>query len=123
MNAFLLSERMVRCGRHAVQLASGPESGPPLLLLHGVTRGWRDFAPLLPALSWRWHIFALDLRGHGRSDRCPGSYLVLDYLADVGQLLSHYLPAGAVLYGHSLGGLVALAAAALVPQQVRAVIL
>jgi pimeloyl-ACP methyl ester carboxylesterase len=123
MTGLPLTEHNVPCGRHAVHLASGPQSGPPLLLLHGVTRNWNDFVPLLPALSCRWQVFALDLRGHGRSDRCPGRYLVLDYLADVGHLLSHYLPADTVIYGHSLGALVALAAAALMPRQVRALVL
>jgi pimeloyl-ACP methyl ester carboxylesterase len=114
---------MVACGRHSLRVAGGPESGPPLLLLHGVTRCWQDFAPLLPALACRWQLFAVDLRGHGRSHRCPGRYVVLDYFADVAFLLQHYLPAGAVIYGHSLGALVALAAAALVPGQVQGLVL
>jgi pimeloyl-ACP methyl ester carboxylesterase len=123
MNPFLFTERMVPCGRHSLRVVSGPQSGPPLLLLHGVSRCWQDFAPLLPALACRWHLFAVDFRGHGRSHRCPGRYVVLDYFADVAALLQHYLPAPAVIYGHSLGALVALAAAALVPTQVQALIL
>jgi pimeloyl-ACP methyl ester carboxylesterase len=115
----MFTERSVR----GLNLASGPAAGPPLLLLHGVTRRWQDFDPLLPALCCRRQVFGLDFRGHGRSDRRPGAYRVVDYLEDVTALLHAELPGPAVLYGHSLGALVALATAAASPERVRGVVL
>lgn len=41
--------------------------GPPLLLLHGVTRRGADWDPLVPVLSSRWRVIAPDQRGHGDS--------------------------------------------------------
>lgn len=107
----------------SLQAAISPGPGPPLVLLHGVLRSWRDFASLWPALLPRWQVFALDHRGHGGSDRCPGRYHVVDYAADVIQLLRTHLPEGVVLFGHSLGALVAAAAATACPERVRAVLL
>jgi pimeloyl-ACP methyl ester carboxylesterase len=117
---FTLSFRDV--GSIMLNVATGPANGPPLVLLHGVLRGWRDFAPLWQVLLPRWELRAVDLRGHGQSGRSSGGYLVKDYSADVIALVQQ-LPAGAVLFGHSLGAHVAAAVAAALPDRVRAIIL
>ena len=96
---------------------------PPLVLLHGVTGRWQRFLPILPALALRWQVHALDLRGHGRSDRAGGRYLVADYVPDVIDFLRGQFSGPAVVFGHSLGSLVAAAAAAEAPDAVRAVVL
>ncbi len=106
----------------ALGFAEGPATGPPLLLLHGVTRGWRDWEPILPELTRHWRVLALDLRGHGGSGRAE-RYLVTDYAADVVRFVREEVGAGAVLYGHSLGAMVAAAVAAELPQLVRGVVL
>jgi pimeloyl-ACP methyl ester carboxylesterase len=103
--------------------ASGHAAGPPLLFLHGVTRRWQDFLTLLPALAGRWHIHALDFRGHGSSARAANRYRVVDYVADAVSLLHNRITEPAVIYGHSLGALVAAAVAAEQPERVRAVVL
>ena len=44
----------------------GPDNGkPPLLLIHGQGMTWEDYAKSLPALSERYHVFAVDCHGHG----------------------------------------------------------
>lgn len=106
-----------------LNIASGPANGPPLLLLHGVVRRWTDFVPLLPALVPRWHVQAIDARGHGLSGRVPGRYAVSDYVRDVAALLRDEVAEPAVIYGHSLGAMVALGAAAEVPHRVLGVVL
>jgi hypothetical protein len=35
--------------------AEGPNSGPPLVLIHGITSNWTQFIPLMATLSQRWH--------------------------------------------------------------------
>lgn len=119
----MLLERVVSLDEMALNGASSPAAGPPLLLLHGVGRRWQDFAPILPALTQRWQTHALDFRGHGGSGRCPGRYRVCDYAADVVRMVRTQWTGPAVLYGHSLGALVAAWVAAEVPRGVRAVIL
>jgi len=101
----------------------GPPAGGPLILLHGVSRSSRDFAPLFPALAARWQVLALDQRGHGESSRGK-SYHVRDYAGDLVELLeTHAKFRPAVIYGHSLGALVATTVAARFPEAVRAIIL
>jgi len=103
--------------------AVGPGSGPPLFLLHGVTRRWQDFLTFLPALTLRWQVFALDFCGHGGSNRRPGNYRVIDYARDFMTFLGPQDSKPVVIYGHSLGALVAAAVAAQLPGSVRALIL
>jgi pimeloyl-ACP methyl ester carboxylesterase len=106
-----------------LHVAAGPLAGDPVILLHGVSRSSRDFAPLFPALATRWQVYAVDQRGHGQSDRAK-RYFVRDYAADIAELLAAkpaFRPA--VIYGHSLGALVALRVASCSPESVRAIIL
>ena len=106
-----LDESSIDVNGSSVNVAEGPADGPPLLFLHGVLRRWQDFLPLLPALSVHRQPVALDFRGHGRSGPRPNRYRVFDYVEDVLALLPHARQPW-VIYGHSLGAMVALAAAA-----------
>ncbi len=106
-----------------LQLVSGPSSGPPLLLLHGVSRSGRTFTPLLPALWPFWTVTLLDQRGHGGSrPAADGRYFVTDYVSDAIAVLRD-LHEPVVLYGHSLGAMVAAGVAAELPNRVRALVL
>jgi pimeloyl-ACP methyl ester carboxylesterase len=107
----------------SLNVATSPGLGTPIVLLHGVTRCWKDFAPVLPALVHRWRAHALDFRGHGRSGRVAGQYRVVDYVRDVVAFLRQGLVEPAIIYGHSLGGMVAMACAAEAPERVRALVL
>lgn len=118
----MFNERKVSVHDQKLNLAVGPANGPPLLLLHGVTRRWQDFAPLVPSLTAMWKVFALDHRGHGRSSWTE-SYLVTDYSRDAVDLILSEFEEPVVLFGHSLGAMAACAAAAELPEQVRAIIL
>ncbi len=53
--------------------AIGAANGPPLVFLHGVLRGWHDFAPLFAAVQPRWQPVAVDFRGHGRMPGPPAN--------------------------------------------------
>src|SRR5207302_6991572 len=107
----MLTEHTLAVGDDSLHYARGPSSGPPMLFLHGVLRCWQDFLPLIAPLTTRWHVHALDFRGHGRSSPRPGRYRVVDYVEDAAAFLRHGCDEPAVVYGHSLGAMVALAVA------------
>ncbi|MFM8252961.1 MAG: alpha/beta fold hydrolase [Planctomycetota bacterium] len=100
-----------------------PGNGPPLVLLHGVLRRGSDFVPLFPHLLTRWQVLALDQRGHGNSARVSGRYLVTDYVSDVVEWIRGTFREPVAIYGHSLGAMVALGAAAELGTDCRAVLL
>ncbi len=118
----MLTDTRCDAGGLALNLAVGPVTGPPLLLMHGITRRWQDYAALVPGLAQRWHVLGLDFRGHGLSARAP-SYLVVDYVRDVVAVIRQQTRERVVLFGHSLGALVAAGVAAELPDQVRAIVL
>jgi len=118
-----LVERTFDAGEVQLTYAEGPPHGPPLVLLHGLGRRWQVFLPLIPALSLRWHIFAPDLRGHGKSSRVARGYHGPQYSEDIASLLRERVRAPAVLFGHSLGGMLSMQVASQHPELVRALIL
>ena len=119
----MLREQTVEAGAVTINFAEGPPSGPPLVLLHGGGDRWQYLLPIIPCLALRWHLFALDLRGHGKSDRVPGEYRPEHYVADVVAWMEQHLTEPAILFGHSLGGWVALMVTAQQTEKVRALIL
>ena len=118
----MIQERQFHTGVVALNDAEVPGSGPPLVLLHGGSASWRSLELLLPDLAVHWHVYALDLRGHGTSGRVPGHYRLSDYADDVSAFLARTVGGPATIYGHSLGGIVALLVAAHAPALVRAVV-
>jgi pimeloyl-ACP methyl ester carboxylesterase len=118
-----LVEHSFDAGEVRLNYAEGPAHGPPLVLLHGLGRRWQVFLPVIPALSLRWHIFAPDLRGHGKSSRVAGGYRGPQYADDIARLLRERVSAPAVLFGHSLGGMLGMWVAAHHTELVRALIL
>lgn len=91
--------------------AEGPQNGPPLVLLHGLSRDWSSFSPLFPELVPRFHVFSVDLRGHGQSGRVKGGYRIVDIEEDLREFLQRVIQSPAALFGHSLGATVAMCAA------------
>lgn len=108
----MLTEHTLSGADASLNYARGPSAGPPLLLLHGVLRCWQDFLPVIPSLTAHHQVHALDFRGHGRSSPRPGGYRVIDYVDDASAFLQNGCDEPAVIYGHSLGAMVALAVAA-----------
>lgn len=118
-----MHERPFHTGTVGLNAAVGPPNGPPLVLLHGVTRRWRDFRPLLPDLAFNHQLHGIDLRGHGRSAHQSGHYRVVDYVPDITTYLDAIPKGPVVLLGHSLAGMIAAAVAAEAPDRVRGLIL
>jgi pimeloyl-ACP methyl ester carboxylesterase len=116
-------EKTFQAGPVSIHYAEGPPNGPPLVLLHGLARDWKSFLVLLPELSSRFHIFALDLRGHGESSRVSRGYRIPDYAQDVSAFLKQVVASDAAIFGHSLGAEVGMFAAANEDSRVSALIL
>jgi pimeloyl-ACP methyl ester carboxylesterase len=115
-------EHIFDTGATRINYAERPAAGPPSVLLHGGSARWQTWEPLLPTLSQRLHVYAVDLRGHGASEWTPGRYRLRDYADDVVALIRRRIGEPAILFGHSLGGIVATLIAAQYPRDVRALI-
>lgn len=88
----------------------GPDNGPPLLFFPGQADPWHTYAPVLEALSHRFHVYLMEHRGHGFSERSvPGDYRVIDYVTDAAQFIKHVVGERTFVTGHSLGGMMCMA--------------
>jgi pimeloyl-ACP methyl ester carboxylesterase len=88
----------------------GPESAPPLVLLHGLTSHARSWDALGRELSANRRVIALDQRGHGDSDRAPdGDYRVATMAGDVAGFVDAIGLERFELLGLSMGGRVGIA--------------
>lgn len=119
----MLTEHSLATEGVILNYAEGPATGPPLVLLPGFTSTWESFQPIIPSLQAHWHLYTLDYRGHGKSGRAPGHYHAKDYLADVTALLDQRVGGPVVLFGHSMGGGLAVSYAAAHPSRAQAVII
>ena len=105
--------------------AWGDAALPPMLMLHGWLDNAASFDALAPLLCAHFHIVALDLPGHGRSQhRPPGAwYHFVDYLDDVLAAVDALHWPCFHLLGHSLGAGIASALAAACPQRIETLLL
>lgn len=113
---------MVRC--NGVQLAvwDWPGTGTPLIFAHATGFHSRCWDAVIAHFPDR-RCIALDLRGHGRSDKPAPPYDLRDFGVDVAALLVRRGIYAAVAIGHSLGGHAVTLAAALAPQTIARLVL
>jgi pimeloyl-ACP methyl ester carboxylesterase len=100
----------------------GSSMAEPLVLLHGGAWRWQEYLSLIPSLGRRWHTYALDLRGNGRSAWVPETYRLQDFAQDNVEFVRR-LDTPTVIVGHSIGGVVALMVAARCPDKMKALII
>lgn len=116
-------EKDAQIDGHVMHYAEGPDNGPALLLIHGQGMDWKNYARVLPALSRRYHVYAVDCYGHGGSARVPEKYTANALGADLKRFLSDVIHEPVIVSGHSSGGLLAAWLAANAPEWVEGVIL
>ena len=78
--------------------------GLPLLLVHGFQNSHFTFTPLIDWLSERFRVLAIDLRGHGDSDKLRGPYTIQTFADDVLGFLDALGIERADYLGQSMGG-------------------
>ena len=100
----------------ALRVADRGRGGPPLVLVHGWGCSHRFFAPQIRRFSKAHRVVAPDLRGHGASDAPHDAIGVATLADDLAWLCTRLALERPLLVGHSLGGAVALAAAARLPE-------
>src|SRR5499426_3449672 len=101
----------------------GSSDKQPMIMLHGIGRIAHTFDHVAPHFASRYHLMAVDMRGHGDSGWDPkGAYLVEDYVKDIEGLAQQLRLRNLVIWGNSTGGRVAQVFAGLHPELVAAVI-
>ena len=99
--------------RHHVMDYGG--GGEPMIALHATGFGWWQWDAVATELTASHHVYAVDLRGHGGSDKPTDGYSVENFATDLDGLLDALNLDHAVAMGHSVGAKTVIAHASLHP--------
>lgn len=92
-------------------------AGRPLLLVHGITLQARIWAPQLNIMTDRYRVLAMDVRGHGLSTAGADGFGRRIAARDVKTVLDHFDLRGAIVVGHSMGGMILMEFAGDFPEE------
>lgn len=114
-------ERTADLGEVVMNYAeTGSPSNPALLLIPGQTESWWGYEKAMPLLAENFHVFAVDLRGQGRSSWTPGRYTLDNFGNDLVRFIAMAIRRPVITSGCSSGGLLsAWLSAYAMPGQVR----
>jgi pimeloyl-ACP methyl ester carboxylesterase len=123
--------RRVQClgGRGLHRMAywewGDPAASRVLVCVHGLSRQGRDFDTLARAMRGEFRVVCPDVVGRGESDRLadPAGYQLPTYVADIVTLIARLDVESVAWVGTSMGGLIAMALAALPQSPVARLVL
>ncbi len=115
---------MTIAGANVRVRVEGPESAPPIFLLHGFIYSLESFDAWASGLSSDYRVIRFDLLGHGLSGPDPQKrYSPQERAEFIGEVMDALEIDRAVIGGNSLGGLAAWRFAATNPERVAGLIL
>jgi pimeloyl-ACP methyl ester carboxylesterase len=98
----------------------GQEGKPALVLVHGGLDHARNWDWVARSLRKHFHVYAIDLRGHGNSAWAPGAlYSIAEHVLDLSALLDIIKEFPVYIVGHSLGGVITLVYSGVYPDRVK----
>lgn len=83
---------------------AGSEENPAILLIPGQTESWWGYENAMRLLSESYHVFAVDLRGQGRSTWTPGRYSLDNFGNDLVRFIDLVIKRPVIVSGLSSGG-------------------
>ena len=103
---------------------AGPADGPVVVLLHGLASDADTWDRAIgPLAAHGLRVLAVDLIGHGHSDKPNGQYLLSDFADSLLHFMDALALSAATLCGHSFGGAIAIFFGARHPERVDRVVL
>jgi pimeloyl-ACP methyl ester carboxylesterase len=116
-------ERQFDSGEVKLNYVEGPDNGLPMILIPAQAASWENYQKVLVTLSLKFHVFVLDIRGHGKSDWTPCDYTFESIGRDMSSFMHQIVKKPAIISGNSSGGLIAVWIAANLPECTLAIIL
>lgn len=116
------TEKKFITGKVTLNYVEGPKNGPPILFIPGQMESWQGYRLVIPHFSKKYHVFVIDIRGHGKSTRTPGDYSYNIIGKDLKEFLKKIIGRPAIVSGLSSGGILSLWLAAKATEWVLAAI-
>jgi len=105
----VMRERRIRTAGPTIAIRDHEGGEPAILAMHGLASNARWWDLVADRLAPRFRVIAVDLRGHGLSDKPDTGYDFETVVDDVAQVMDQVHPGPAVVAGHSWGASLALA--------------
>ena len=100
-------EHLFDTGEAVINYATvGSADKPALLLIPGQTESWWGYEEAMGLLADHFQVFAVDLRGQGRSSRTPGRYTFDNFGNDLVKFIAFLIRRPVVVSGLSSGGVI-----------------
>ncbi len=117
-------DRYVRVGEAKTRYWAEGADGSSVILIHGIGGYVEHWLPSFGSLAEQHHVYALDMLGHGRTDKPPdASYEIADLARFVRDFMEALGIERAAVVGHSLGGAIATRLALTYPSAVSKLVL
>ena len=117
-------DRYIKIGEINTRYWMAGDTGPQVVLIHGVGRFLEEWLPSFDALAAHNRVYALDWPGHGRTDKpLSASYRLVDLASFVNDFMGALDISQAHIVGHSMGGGIALQLTLQFPEAVDKLVL
>ncbi|MGW1564082.1 alpha/beta fold hydrolase [Streptomyces sp. NPDC002144] len=104
-------------------VVAGEPTRPALLLIPAQTESWWGYERAIPLLAEHFQVYAVDLRGQGRSTWTPGRYTLDNFGSDLVRFIDLVIGRETIVSGLSSGGTIAAWLSAFAkPGQIRAAV-
>ncbi len=114
-------EKIKTAGGRISALIAGDAAADPLILIHGLGATKASWLTVVPQLASTHRVIAVDLPGHGASDKPLGRYDAAWFAARMNGLLDALDIDSAYIVGNSMGGRIAMELGMEHPERVKAV--
>jgi len=121
--AFMRTRLSLPTGVELDVLQSGDPTGVPLVLLHGLSDSLLSMRPMMEHLPKGMRVIAITQRGHGDSSKPAGPYTTDAFVGDAVAAMDRLGVRRAVVFGHSMGSIVAQRLAMGHPERVAGLVL
>lgn len=117
-------EKTTQVGEVNFNYAEGPDNGPALLLLHAQLLDWYTYSEVLPELSKKFHVYAVDYPGQGKTTYPDDYPMTANQIgSNLADFIESVIQEPAFVTGNSSGGLLTTWLAANRGDLVKAVVL
>jgi len=117
-------DHYIKIGEINTRYWTAGDTGPNVVLIHGVGRFLEEWLPSFDALAAHYRVYALDLPGHGHTDKpLSASYRLADLAGFINDFMGALDISPAHVVGHSLGGGIALQLTLQFPEAVDKLVL
>lgn len=103
----MLEEKLYDSNEIKLNYVEGPDNGPAFLLLPAYDDRWQSYSAIIPQLAANTHLYALDTRGRGKSDRSE-NYELINSVRDTIGFIQNVIGGPCHIFGHSNGGWIGL---------------